>query len=122
MTPQPCGSLAFPPWGYPNGSVRVFTGPNEARLVREHDRLDPVGQVQLAQDVQADTFLPIAGGFAVFSLAAGIAVLKTEAMSPKLGWLSVVAGALWLTPGEFVAIFLSVTFVAISSVVLYRRS
>jgi hypothetical protein len=77
---------------------------------------------QTLSALQADTFLPIAGGFAVFSLAAGIAVLKTGVMSSKLGWLSVVAGVLWLTPGEFVAIFLSVIFVAISSVVLYRRS
>jgi hypothetical protein len=77
---------------------------------------------QTLSALQADTFLPIAGGFAVFSLAAGIGVLRTKVMSARLGWLSVTAGALWLTPGEFVAIFLSVIFVAISSVVLYRRS
>jgi hypothetical protein len=77
---------------------------------------------QTLSAIQADTFLGMAAGFAVFGLAAGFAVLKTKAMSSKLGWLSVAAGALWLTPGEFVAIFLSVIFVAVSSVVLYRRS
>jgi hypothetical protein len=77
---------------------------------------------QTLSALQADTFLGMAAGFAIFGLAAGIAVLKTKVMSPKLGWLSVAAGVLWLTPGEFVAIFLSVVFVAASSVVLYRRS
>ena len=76
---------------------------------------------QTLSALQADTFLGMAAGFAVFGIAAGMALLRTKAMSTKLGWLSVGAGVLWLTPGEFVAIFLLVIFVAISAVMLYRE-
>ena len=81
----------------------------------------PAQVTQTLSVLQADTFLPIAAGFAVFGLAAGLAVVRTKALPTKLGWLSVGAGVLWLTPGEFVAIFLSVIFVAISAVMLYRE-
>jgi hypothetical protein len=81
------------------------------------------GQVtQALSALQADTFLMIAGGFAVFGVAAGLAILRTGALSRSLGWLSLGAGILWLTPAAFVAIFLSLLFAAIASVVTYRAA
>jgi hypothetical protein len=81
----------------------------------------PAQVTQTLSVLQADTYLGIAAGFAVLGLAAGAAILKTRALPRWLGWLSVAAGVLWLTPGEFVAIFLSVAFVAVASVSLYPR-
>jgi hypothetical protein len=82
----------------------------------------PAQVTQTLSVLQADTYLGIAAGFAVLGLAAGAAILKTRALPTWTGWLSVVAGALWLTPGEFVAIFLSVAFVAVAGVSLYRAA
>jgi hypothetical protein len=62
----------------------------------------------------------IAPGFAIFGIAAGLAILRTGVLSRGLGWLSLAAGILWLTPGQFVAIFLSVAFVTIASIAIYR--
>jgi hypothetical protein len=80
----------------------------------------PATVTQALSVLQADTFIMIAPGFAIFGIAAGLAVLRTGALSRSLGWLSLAAGILWLTPGQFVAIFLSVLFVAIASVAIYR--
>ncbi|HEY1275770.1 MAG TPA: hypothetical protein VGF25_12695 [Thermoleophilaceae bacterium] len=76
---------------------------------------------QTLSALQADTFFGLAVGLAVFGLAAGAVIVRTGVLSRKLGWLSIVAGVLWVTPGEFVAIFLTLIFVAVSSVALYRR-
>ena len=80
----------------------------------------PATVTQALSVLQADTFIMIAPGFAIFGIAAGLAVLRTGVLSRRLGWLSLAAGILWLTPGQFVAIFLSVLFVAIASVAIYR--
>jgi len=80
----------------------------------------PATVTQALSVLQADTFILIAPGFAVFGIAAGLAVLRTGVLSRRLGWLSLAAGILWLTPGQFVAIFLSVLFVTIASVAIYR--
>jgi hypothetical protein len=80
------------------------------------------GQVtQTLSALQANTFLGLAAGLAIFGLAAGAVIVRTGVLSPKLGWLSIAAGVLWVSPGEFVAIFLTLIFVAVASVQLYRR-
>jgi hypothetical protein len=83
---------------------------------------DVPGQVtQTLSALQADTFFGIAAGFAIFNVAAGIAVLRTGLLPRWLGWVSVVTGVLWLTPGQFVAIFLTLLFIVWTSVVLFRH-
>src|SRR5262249_2768003 len=80
----------------------------------------PATVTQTLSALQADTFLGLAAGFGIFGIATGLAMVRTGAISVRLGWLSVVAGVLWLTPGEFVAIFLTVIFVVLVSIRLYR--
>jgi hypothetical protein len=81
----------------------------------------PAQVTQTMSALQADTFLGLAVGLAVFGIAAGAVIVRTGVLSSKLGWLSIVGGVLWVTPGEFVAIFLTLIFVAVASVSLYRR-
>jgi len=80
----------------------------------------PATVTQTLSALQADTFLGVAAGFGIFGIASGLAMIRTGAISTRLGWLSLVAGVLWLTPGEFVAIFLTVIYVVLVSIRLYR--
>jgi hypothetical protein len=80
----------------------------------------PATVTQTLSALQADTFIGLAAGFGIFGVATGLAMVRTGAISTRLGWLSVVAGVLWLTPGEFLAIFLTVIFVVLVSIRLYR--
>jgi hypothetical protein len=80
----------------------------------------PAQVTQTLSALQADTFFAVAAGFGLFGIAAGLAILRTGRLSRRLGWLSLVAGVLWLSPGSFVAIFLSVAFIVIVSMKLYR--
>ena len=48
----------------------------------------PATVTQALSVLQADTFIMIAPGFAIFGIAAGLAVLRTGALSRRLGWLS----------------------------------
>ena len=81
----------------------------------------PAQVTQTLSALQANTFLGVSAGFGIFGVAAGMAILRTGAMSRRMGWVSAVGGLLWLSPGQFVAIFLTIGFVVVASVQLYRR-
>jgi hypothetical protein len=80
----------------------------------------PAQVTQTLSVLQADTWLPIAGGFAVFGLATGLALLYGAVMPKWLAWVSLVAGALWLTPAQILGMLLSVIFVVATSIQLLR--
>jgi hypothetical protein len=82
---------------------------------------DVPGQVtQTLSALQAESYLGVAAGFGLFGIATGLAIMRTGVLSRRLGWLSLVSGVIWLTPVQFVAIFLSVAFVVVTSIRLYR--
>ena len=106
------------------GAVLTATGMLAVTTV-EFAAADSAGKVpadvtQALSVLQADTWFGIAVGFAVFGIGAGLAVLKLGLFPRWMGWLSLVTGVLWLTPIQFIAIFLSVIFVAGTSVVQLR--
>jgi hypothetical protein len=80
----------------------------------------PAAVTQTLSVLQADTFFMVAAGFAIFGLAAGLVILRTAVFPGWLGWISVVAGVLWLTPVQFAGIVLSVAFVVATSIMLFR--
>jgi hypothetical protein len=92
----------------------------------EYTAADTAGDVppqvtQALSALQADTFLPIAAGFGLFGIAAGLAVLGTRVFPRWLGWVALVAGVLWLTPGEILGFGLLVIFIVATSIIMFRR-
>ena len=117
------GTLAALTFGGAIVAVAGMLANATVEFAAAHSAGDVPAQVtQTLSALQADTFFPIAAGFGVFGIAAGLAVLQTNALPRWLGWVSLVGGVLWLTPGEFVAIFLSVIFVVCASFALFRRT
>jgi hypothetical protein len=70
----------------------------------------PPQVTQTLSALQADTFLPIAAGFALFGIAAW-----------WLGWVALVGGVLWMTPGEILGFALCVMFIVATSIMMFRR-
>jgi hypothetical protein len=84
------------------------------------DSLDPAA-AQALNALNEDMFLPLAIGWVVFMLAAGIAWLRS-AMSPRwLGWAAVVIGVVSATPVGFIGIPLGGLWILAVSILLARR-
>jgi hypothetical protein len=87
---------------------------------------DTVGKVpadvtQSIHVLDSDLFFPLAGGAAVFLLAAGVLSLRTRALPAWLGWVAVVLGIACATPIGFFAFLAAVVWIGVVSVLLYRR-
>ncbi len=76
---------------------------------------------QTLSAMQADFFLPILGGFALFFFATGLGVLRTHALSGWVGWTSIILAALWILPNPVVPL-LTVIWTAAVAVVLFMRT
>jgi hypothetical protein len=68
-----------------------------------------------------DVVLTSAVGWFVFSISAGMAILRTGSLPRWLGWCSMAIGVVAVTPAEFVAFLGLVVWTAIASVMLLRR-
>ncbi|HEX8053403.1 MAG TPA: hypothetical protein VF517_10450 [Thermoleophilaceae bacterium] len=66
-------------------------------------------------------FFPMAGGMAVFLLAAGIGAVRHGAFDRRLGWMAVVIAVVALTPAGFFGFIASMIWVGLASIVLYRK-
>jgi hypothetical protein len=66
-------------------------------------------------------FFPIAAGYAVFFLAAGVLSVRTRMLPVWLGWVTVLLGIVCLTPVGFFALLLGLVWIVAVSVLLYRR-
>jgi hypothetical protein len=74
---------------------------------------------QTLSALQADFFLPFAGGFALFQLAAGLLALRSTVLPRWLAWVSIASGVLWLTPIS--GLWLGFPWILIVSVMLFIR-
>jgi hypothetical protein len=81
----------------------------------------PSGVTQSIHVLSSDMFFPLAAGGALFTFAAGVLSLRTGALPVWLGWAAVVLGVASITPIGFFAFLVAVVWIAIVSVVLYRR-
>jgi hypothetical protein len=83
--------------------------------------LDPAGAETL-NVLTEYAFFPLSVGAAVFGLAAGISALRTRALPRWLGWVAVVAGALFLTPAFVVAAPLLLLWIVVVGAMGIRAS
>jgi hypothetical protein len=66
-------------------------------------------------------FWPFEAGLVVFSIAIGLAILRTAALPKWLGWVMIVVGVVGVTPVGFFAFFAVMIWSVIVAVMLYRR-
>lgn len=81
----------------------------------------PGGVTQTLSVLSSDFFFPIAAGYALFLLAAGILSVRAAALPAWLGWSAIVLGVLCVTPVGFFALLVGLIWVVVVSVLLYRR-
>ncbi len=67
-------------------------------------------------------FFPMAAGYALFLLAAGMVAVRSAALPAGLGWAAIVIGVLCLTPIGFLALLAGILWVLVASVMLYLRA
>lgn len=65
-------------------------------------------------------FFPLAGGFGLFMLAAGLALLRTRALPVVAAWLAIAIGIVTFTPVGFFGVLATLIWVPVASVMLYR--
>ncbi|MEH1130392.1 hypothetical protein [Micromonospora sp. CPCC 206061] len=66
-------------------------------------------------------FFPLSGGAALLLLASGLAFVYTAVLPRWLGWIAIVIGVLILTPLGFFALLAWLLWIAVVSVLLFRR-
>jgi hypothetical protein len=82
----------------------------------------PADVTQTLSVLYADFFFPIVMGIAIFLLATGIAALRHAVLPAWLGWAAVVLGIAIITPIGFFALFATLVWVLIVSVLLFRAA
>lgn len=85
------------------------------------------GQLQprAAQALNAaanDMVITSAAGWFIFSVAIGLAIIRSKALPRWLGWLSVVIAIVVVTPAEVAAFLAFAVWTVIVSVLTWRRS
>jgi len=68
-----------------------------------------------------ELFFPLAAGYCLFLLAAGISALRSGVLPPWAAWLTIVIGILCVTPVGFFALLVGFLWVLVMAIVLYRR-
>jgi hypothetical protein len=81
----------------------------------------PASVTQTLSVLQSDFFFPIAVGYALFLLAAGIVAVRTAALPVWLAWPAIVLGVLCVTPVGFFALLVGLVWLLVVSILLYRR-
>jgi len=66
-------------------------------------------------------FLPLAGGWALFMLASGFAIVRTGALPRAFGWIALLLGVTGVTPIGFFSLLIGLVWVGVVSVLLYLR-
>jgi hypothetical protein len=85
------------------------------------DSVDDVPPVvtQTLTILNNEFFFPIAGGFGLFFLAAGILTVTRRALPVWLGWLAIVIGIACITPAGFFALLAGAIWVVIAGILLF---
>jgi hypothetical protein len=66
-------------------------------------------------------YIPMAGGFGVFMIANGLALLRYGALPRWLGWTALIIGISIFTPAGFIGFLLSGLWILVTSIVLFQR-
>jgi hypothetical protein len=85
------------------------------------DDIDPVAlQAINAIDYNMFMFFPV--GLGTMAIAAGISAVRHGALPKWLGWVGIVAGALFFTPGFFIALVLVPLWILVVSIIGIRNT
>jgi hypothetical protein len=97
---------------------------NAALQIIAADTVDDVApQVTQTLHVMYDgMWFPLAGGLAVFLIAAGLGAIRHGAFDRWLGWIALVLGVLCITPAGFAGFLGGLVWTLIAGVVLYRKA
>ena len=90
-------------------------------LVESVEDIEP-GATQALSALWSNDFLPIALGGQVFTLAAGISIVRHGALPKWLGWVAIVIGVLAVTPVGFFAFLAAAIWIAVVSIMLALRA
>jgi Domain of unknown function (DUF4386) len=83
------------------------------------DDIDPVA-LEAINGIDFSMFFMFPVGLGTMAIAAGISAVRHGALPKSLGWAGIVAGALFFTPGFFVALFAVPLWILIVSVIGIR--
>ena len=90
-------------------------------LVETAEDLEP-GAVQALAALWHNDFMPMAVGGMVFTLAAGLSIVRHGALPKWLGWVAIVIAVAAITPVGFIAFLLAALWIAVVSVMLALRA
>ena len=107
------GAVVFSAGAAVAGSIHVA-------LADLADDIDPVA-LQAINGIDYSMFMFFPVGAGAMAIAAGISAVRHGALPKWLAWLGIVAGALFFTPGFFVALVLVPLWVLIVSITGLRR-
>jgi hypothetical protein len=85
------------------------------------DDIDPVA-LQAINGIDYSMFMFFPVGLGTMAIAAGISAVRHGALPKWLGWVGIVAGALFFTPGFFVALFAVPLWILIVSIIGISRT
>jgi hypothetical protein len=84
------------------------------------NKVDPA-TLRVLHVISNEFFIPFLGGWALFQLSAGAAILRTRALPVWLGWLALVLGVVAITPVGWFGFLLGVIWVGIVSILMIAR-
>ena len=96
----------------------LANGTIEFAVAASADDLTPQA-TQALSALYAGFFFPFLAGVGVFFLATGLALVRTGAMSPWLGWTAVLLGVVGLTPVGFISLLAGLVWIFVVSVMLF---
>jgi uncharacterized protein DUF4386 len=108
------GTIVFAAGGAVGGSIHLAL-PDLA------DDIDPVA-LQAINGIDYDLFMLFPVGLGTMAIAGGISAVRHGALPKWLGWLGIVAGVLFFTPGFFGALVLVPLWILIVSIVGVRNA
>ena len=108
------GAIVFSAGAAVGGSVHVA-------LADLADDIDPVA-LQAINGIDYSLFMFFPVGLGTMAIAAGISAIRHGALPKWLGWVGIVGGALFFSPGFFIALGLVPLWIVIVSIIGIRRS
>jgi hypothetical protein len=85
------------------------------------DQLPPV-VIQTLNSLYGNDWIPFVVGGTIFSLAAGLSIVRHGGLPSWMGWIAIVLGVVSATPAGFVGFLGAGVWIAVASVMLFLRA
>lgn len=88
---------------------------------------ETIGKVSISETrvlhiLSNDLFMPFLGGWALFGISAGAAIIRSRALPVWLGWVALVFGIIGMTPMGWFTFLLGLVWVAVVAVLMIVRA